>query len=602
MPKWTELLSFNFWAKRVWKFITRDCNQEDRLQRFNADNATRLASRERKQRAFQEKHSDKEQPLEASTRFFEEETSNLEFWMVHSSWTYCEKCKLLWTKKLLPNYCNRPEVKIHKTCICSNERYVVPRYNQVPRALKHLSIQEIIVLRPLDVHSGDYERRENGYRKKGGMFRLSWSEKSVQEKIDEQQDSAKRRCQNAYDFLMDCEESSYSSFIMKREECLNTTRFNFYDYNQRKGVECCIWPNLYPLTSWCETVLDGSQTRLSSKISFMTKLKSEIADYGLTHELLHFHYDLWLWQTVSGAIAQGKKMRCSPNKSLENKTFSTEYWRWQHRYLIDAVKQFGTPDLFITISPFEWSFPVPPWLQSLREKTGHGPTNLSGYETIHIVSVLEQIVRGYLCGSNTNRWSTHVFNYDNKKDRKNVNTYFYCFEFQDRGTVHLHMLVWLKNPNKIKLDVLRADIPFANANLSFLAADLQKSDKSAMPQNSEKTKVTNVQDRETISFFHPPEAFAMNLRAYISTLLPSLKCRMDVQSSDGKGMLLKYAASYVSKWHDAYDNDAMFSVHVGPYQAAYSHLRALRPLEPEMWMSLSNQRIAWTSSRIHCSN
>ena len=53
----------------------------------------------------------------------------------------------------------------------------------------------------------------------------------------------------------------------------------------------------------------------------------------------------------------------------------------------------------------------------------------------------------------------------------------------------------------------------------------------------------------------------------------------------------------MSKWHDAYSNDALFSLHVGPYQAAYRHLRALRPLEPEMWMSLSSQKIAWTNSR-----
>ena len=44
---------------------------------------------------------------------------------------------------------------------------------------------------------------------------------------------------------------------------------------------------------------------------------------------------------------------------------------------------------------------------------------------------------------------------------------------------------------------------------------------------------------------------------------------MDVQSSDGKGMILKYVTSYVSKWHDAYSNDALFSLLVGPYQAAY---------------------------------
>ena len=51
-------------------------------------------------------------------------------------------------------------------------------------------------------------------------------------------------------------------------------------------------------------------------------------------------------------------------------------------------------------------------------------------------------------------------------------------------------------------------------------------------------------------------------------MTPSLKCRMDVQSADGRGMLLKYAATYVSKWHDAFESKALFLARVGPTRAA----------------------------------
>ena len=100
-----------------------------------------------------------------------------------------------------------------------------------------------------------------------------------------------------------------------------------------------------------------------------------------------------------------------------------------------------------------------------------------------------------------------------------------------------------------------------------------------------------------LKMFHPADAFAENLHAYILTITPSLKCRMDVQSTDGKGMLLKCAASYVSKWQDSFDNNALFSVHVGPYEAGYKFLKGLRPLEPQMWMSLTSKKISWTQSR-----
>ena len=38
-----------------------------------------------------------------------------------------------------------------------------------------------------------------------------------------------------------------------------------------------------------------------------------------------------------------------------------------------------------------------------------------------------------------------------------------------------------------------------------------------------------------------------NLRAYVPVVSASLECSMDVQSSDGKAVLLKYVTSYVAK-------------------------------------------------------
>lgn len=68
---------------------------------------------------------------------------------------------------------------------------------------------------------------------------------------------------------------------------------------------------------------------------------------------------------------------------------------------------------------------------------------------------------------------------------------------------------------------------------------------------------------------------------------------MDEQTSDGKGMLLRYAASHVSKWHDIFNSYVIFSPRTGPYQAAYRHLWGLQSREPEMWTSLCAKRLAW---------
>ena len=63
---------------------------------------------------------------------------------------------------------------------------------------------------------------------------------------------------------------------------------------------------------------------------------------------------------------------------------------------------------------------------------------------------------------------------------------------------------------------------------------------------------------------------------------------MDVQSSDGHGLLLKYVSSYVTKAHDAYHAECLYSPHTTPYEAAFRHL----------WLSLSSKKLAWTPHRL----
>ena len=193
-----------------------------------------------------------------------------------------------------------------------------------------------------------------------------------------------------------------------------------------------------PTRQWCETNLDGGRSRLSSKLAFVVKVNPHIADYALSHELLHF---ITTFGSSRLSISCGRQRQCSPACSLETRAFSVEYWKWQHHFLLDAVMQHGPLSLFLTISLYEWSFPLPPWLTSLRQVTGKGPTDLPLLETSHIVHILEQIIRAYLCGSNDKKWSNHVFNYNRIANYKNVETYFYRFEFQNRGTVHVQLLV-----------------------------------------------------------------------------------------------------------------------------------------------------------------
>ena len=143
---------------------------------------------------------------------------------------------------------------------------------------------------------------------------------------------------------------------------------------------------------------------------------------------------------------------------------------------MDAALQFGRPSLFITVSPYEWTFPFPPWLK-LTCKIRSRPNK---FETMHIVKFFNKLFQDiYVDPIPSDGQIIYLTTTD--KNQTNVLTYFYRFEFQDRGTVHLHMLVWLKDMTKMKLDAIRADIPWQNKSLAQQVLDLQASDKQAVP-------------------------------------------------------------------------------------------------------------------------
>jgi len=237
-------------------------------------------------------------------------------------------------------------------------------------------------------------------------------------------------------------------------------------------------------------------------------------------------------------------------------------------------------------------------LNNLCKQTGKGPTELAIPETIHIAHVLEQYIQGYLCGTNTNRWKNHLFAKKSDPSVNNMSNYFYRFEFQKRGTLHTHILIWLKHMNDVDVTKLSAMIPRGNVEEAFLVYDLQKSSRSALPLRQGPNEVLT-ENNETHSL--SPHADGQRMQppcvCAVQALTGSFQCSMDLQSSDGKAMLLKYVTSYVAKCHDAVKTQQLYSVGFGAYQAATSFLKNVHPLEPEMVLQLMSMKIAWSNSR-----
>ena len=80
----------------------------------------------------------------------------------------------------------------------------------------------------------------------------------------------------------------------------------------------------------------------------------------------------------------------------------------------------------------------------------------------------------------------------------------------------------------------------------------------------------------------------------MTTLFGALQCRTDIQLADGRGMLLKYVSSYVTKMHEAATVEGLYCIDVTGNQAANSFLRSVCPLASEMAFQLSNIKVAWT--------
>ena len=161
----------------------------------------------------------------------------------------------------------------------------------------------------------------------------------------------------------------------------------------------------------------------------------------------------------------------------------------------------------------------------------------------------------------------------------------------------MHLVVWLKNIKKTQHSLIRADIPWENSDYAFLINKLQPSDSRSLPLNNKPTTFTTIENKTVMSMHYPAESFAKKLRAYILTVVPTLQCRMDFQTTNGRSMLLRYVTSYATKWQDAYSDTGLYSTHVGPYQAAYRHIQEFHPCEPEMWLYMSAIKFSWSKSR-----
>ncbi|CAE6968633.1 unnamed protein product [Symbiodinium sp. CCMP2592] len=605
-------------------------------------------------------------------------------WLVFQSWSQCPECKVLSAKSMtemdLRDAGSRAarrgaQVKCVQCKKAVKLCYPVPRWQEIPACLQALEPADVYVLRPLVLHQGTPERHPAGYLTKAQRSALSWKPASVASEIDALADIAqRRRCGAAYAWLCNEPKSAYASYISVHERFL-AQQHQLAEEDRmplrlpgfrilEAYLECCLWPHLHPFRDWCpshshapsswkepfqplahgsfqaegdEEEEDPDDNRMkSAKAHYTLQVKSEILDYGRSSDLLQWHFDVHVFRKVAVGQKVKAKQSLSPQTGDQSTHWNPLFWQFQHAICMDVVAQLGPPDLFLTVSPWEWSLPWPYWLERARRMRGLEPTELPGQETLCLAHLLVQVVRGFLCGgTGPKTWRKHVFadasarrytqkdappdvdqeEQDNPEllewRRRNVRCVLARHEFQEgdrrhdgkgRGAMHVHVIIWLLNAAAAGLDMeLCATLPAADEDpeLRALALRLQCANEAArVPQHLGGPTWTWDQDQQRwmLKLRRTPADQDMNLRPFLRCLLRVLRCAQDVQWWFGKAALLAYVLGYTVKAKEdagrtwALDTD-------NPWAAGDLYSKYWLCAEPQMMMTLAREPMVWTSAQ-----
>ena len=602
------------WARRRRRLlrIAADPGAGTRLQR-RAQERERFNQREqRRRRRFLARFADKRRHASGrqSSADIIARARRLRQWLEQRSFCSCVQCGMVQAQKLKPADLHsdlgaRFPLVAGQVC-CSVTRGLLT----MPAELKGLTRQEILLLRPIDLYQGPKWVHHSGYRCKTGPTHLRWHLESVSARTQAATLSRERRAKvtAAYRCLLALSDSAYGAWIRRHERWLaadlatrGSRSFGLWGLT-RRHVECALWPHLYVHRNLCETGMQSrhgqasSTHRASTAASFLQKARSIVLDYSTSYDLLQFQYDLWLWKACSGAVG-GAQGRCKTWAALDQKPFSPTYWHWELRYLVDLVDQFDrAPDVFLTIAPSEYRWPLPQWVRDAMSFCGLGPTKYAFGETLSFATGLQEIVRSVLAGSG-GRFTQHVFR--DQRGRRNVEMCFYRFEFQQRGTLHMHALVWLHDLGQSCLaQELRADIPWEDEALAWAVWERLKSNVGhwRLPQRSAPTAWVRGQgERPRLALHHPAEAKDRNLRCYAEILIRALDCHVDVDLCQTDNFVAAYTAKYASKARDAMPVELAMEALKG-WQVAQRFLQHTHPLEPEMWLRLSSVHECWSEA------
>ena len=329
------------------------------------------------------------------------------------------------------------------------------------------------------------------------------------------------------------------------------------------GIEVAARPWLYPLAEFGDSDIKvrlvprgrlGPKQTPSVKTSFYHKLVSRCVSYQEDFALQCLLYDISLARRISSVVNLAKAQKRAPDDLTADMQNFSAYWDIERAKLEDVCRQQeDMPNLFFTVAPGEWKFPVHQGMLQWRKQQGDkAMTNAQAVMTLHMHHVMVQIIERLMAKSGICGDATGI---------ERVKDYSMRFEFQGRGTVHVHVVAWVD----LKTDLLRSEEEAARRLCGV----------SGQPHDSK-------------------------LVAFLERIF---KGSVDVQVGRGEHCLLRYVTGYVSKASDSLrfnrreSESAQGAQHATVWKQIYRMLCKKAPLEPEMVLEIAGAPLMVSSYR-----
>ena len=415
----------------------------------------------------------------------------------------------------------------------------------------------------------DYETKRGGSasvtsKKKKSIVRAVWRPRDVEEALPS------LPCRRAFEWLRD-NNSTYQSYLRDHRELLAKNRDNKNQgwryfptcelLLQSPGIEVAARPWLYPLAAFADSDIAVRLKGLNSipqnacpslRVSWMRKILSRCVDYVSDYPLQALLHDIAMARTISAVVNIADQKKMAPDEMASEMSQFEVYWHRETQKLEDICRQEGRlPNVFFTLAPGEWAWV----LHTAMLKAAADSKSLSDYQsvlTLHIYNTIQGLLEKRLLKNGDAL---------GKCGLTRVSNWVMRFEFQDRGTIHVHVLLW--------------------TNLDEGEDAKQLSGKT--DENPHDSK-------------------------FVKYLEDTFRCRVDVQCGDGHHTLLRYVAGYVAKASDALQFKSDESKRRGTptieskWRAIYRMLCKRAPLEQEMAMefaSLSMVKASFTGVHLY---